>query len=442
MSTEPLTPGLAQRQAIIAQTQSFGLGRYPLGFWNLANLTDHGVHFGEEAAEDWQEAGFTVPMSPALDPTQPAQVAQMRRLLDACGDRGQKLILNDPRVHAGNEAPDYDEQVRGFLADFGDHPALFGPFMGDEPPASRKVGFFADMRRAKELAPHLHPYGNLNPWDEGLEELVGTDTWPHYLDEYATQSGTDLISYDAYKQMNDGEAGIHNYYENLRLYREASWRHGLPFWNTVLSVGHFRYRCPSYDDLRWQFMTSVAAGAHGVTWFFYYLPRVISNFRLSPVDELWDRTPTWGDLRRVQHSFHQTYGDLFTRLVSTRVSFLPWPYGHGQRWTPNELLASVKADRDNHPLLVGEFADLNGGRYVMVVNNSQRENVSLSLVFPGAGVRLFSYDRQGREVEGPSLSSGGIAPVEGGLLSSHWLAPGQEAFYRVEGPVAAGPAVL
>jgi hypothetical protein len=118
--------------------------------------------------------------------------------------------------------------------------------------------------------------------------------------------------------------------------------------------------------------------------------------------------------------------------VSTRVTYLPWPNGQGERWTPNELLASVTTDRPDHPLLLGEFADLQGGRYVMVVNNSMTHNVNVRLVFPGVGVRLFSRNWQGREVEGPSLTSGGIAPVENGLLSGHWLAPGQEAFYRVQ----------
>ena len=66
----------------------------------------------------------------------------------------------------------------------------------------------------------------------------------------------------------------------------------MPFWNTILSVGHHAHRCPNLDEIRWQFNTTVASGANGILWFFYYVREPFQNYRLSPVDEHWDRTQT------------------------------------------------------------------------------------------------------------------------------------------------------
>jgi hypothetical protein len=141
----------------------------------------------------------------------------------------------------------------------------------------------------------------------------------------------------------------------------------------VLSVPHFVYRAPSYDDLRWQFNTSLASGAQGILWFFYYMREPHGNYRLAPIDENWDRTPAWHDLRRLHQDFHRRYGDLFLRLVSTRVAFYPKAFAGGTVFAPDDLVSDLTIDnkeyvdeagvRHNamdpkHPLLLGEFADL------------------------------------------------------------------------------------
>jgi len=140
------------------------------------------------------------------------------------------------------------------------------------------------------------------------------------------------------------------------------------------------------------------------------------------------------DIRRLQKSFHRFYRDLFCGLVSTRVTFVPTPFGDGERFTPNELLSQVTPDKADHPLLIGEFVDREGMRYVMIVNNSTSESVRVAAVFPGADTRIFSWNWEAEEVEGPAYSAQRIEKLENGLRVQHWLAPGQEAVYRVESP--------
>jgi hypothetical protein len=230
--------------------------------------------------------------------------------------------------------------------------------------------------------------------------------------------------------MNPGEKGWENYFENLRLYREAALRNGVPFWNTVLSVGHFAYRCPSFDELRWQFNTTVASGAHGVLWFFYYMRAPHSNYRLALVDEHWNRTPAYDDLRRVQKTFHRFYGDLFNRIVCTKVMFNPNPFGGGEKFAPDNLVSKIGPGHAK--VMVSEFVDAQNRPYVMFVNLSMTESQKVSLTFRGEKTRLFSWNWQGKEHEGLAYSADGCTRDEQGASVMHWLAPGQEAVYRVE----------
>ncbi|MGD9518444.1 MAG: hypothetical protein AB7W28_02925, partial [Armatimonadota bacterium] len=418
-------------RSLIERTQSFGLGKFPISFWSYTHLREHSQYMTEEEVEEWADAGFTVPQSPSFDPVDPEHKAHMLRLLDWAQARGMKLIICDPRCHYrplklgtdGRAPEEYTQGVRAAVADFGNHPATFGFHVGDEPGSEDKDAFFACYRAQKEAAPDLHPFANLLPYFPGIEARAGAENWPAYLDEYVGESKADLISYDCYAQMNPGQGGWNNYYENLRLYREAALRNGVPFWNTVLSVGHFRYRCPNLDEIRWQFNTTIASGAHGLLWFFYYMRQPHANYRMSPVDELWDRTQTYYDIRRVQQNFHRHYGDLFTRIVATRVTFFPEPFGGGDKFTPNGLLSKVAPDHADHPILIGEFVDLQGRRYVMIVNNSMADSVHVDVTFPGADARVFSWNWRGQEYEGAAYSgSGRQQRDEAGLTIGHWLA--------------------
>jgi len=202
-----------------------------------------------------------VPQSPEFDPADAEQRAHIVRLLDWAQRRGMKLIVCDRRGYAKSDAadvaPGYADGVRAAVKDFGSHPALFGFHVGDEPDKALKAAFFESYRIQKEVAPGLHPFANLLPYWPGAERAVGARSWAEYLDDYVKRSHADLLSYDCYAQMNPGTEGQQMYYRNLRLYREAAVRNGVPFWNTILSVGHFRYRVPSLDDIRWQFNTTL-----------------------------------------------------------------------------------------------------------------------------------------------------------------------------------------
>lgn len=423
---------------ILRRSAGLGLGKYPISFWSYTNLKEHGAHMTDAEVDSWADAGFTVPQSPGYDPADPAQTKQMRRILDRAQARGMKLILCDPRAGARWEdrggklsvPAGWEAGFRAAAAGLGKHPATLGFHVGDEPDAAMKQAFFECCRLQKQIAPGLHPFANLLPFFEGIEKRAGTDTWAHYLDEFCRTTGADILCYDCYTQMWSGQRGWDSYFENLRLNREAALRNGVPFWTTLLAVGHYAYRCPSYDDLRWQFNTAVASGAHGVSWFFYYMRQPHANYRFAPVDEHWNRTHTYDDLRRIQKSFHRFYGDLFTRIVCTRVMFSPRAFGGGEPFAPGPVVSKLAPD--NAPVMLSEFVDGRGRPYVMVVNMDLAESRQVFLTFPGAKVKVYSWNWSGKEAEGGAYCESGTTRDASGLTIQHFLAPGQEAVYRVD----------
>ena len=225
---------------------------FPMGFWGTQAIAD--VPLSDVA--DWAACGMTLTVAPHYSPD-PERKKKLLALLDECHAHGIRLILSDSRTTWRGAATDpvgYRERVAEAVADFGSHPAVFGFHLGDEPQHTS----FDDIRAAAkiqlELAPHLTPYLNHFPGWPGHTPLWGCNSFEEWTHEIIPSLGVPLISFDNYTQMNpfgDGK-GVDDYYTSLRVYSEAAAVMNVPFWSIVLSVGHFRYRCPNEDDIRWQ----------------------------------------------------------------------------------------------------------------------------------------------------------------------------------------------
>ena len=435
-------PGYVKQ--IVDKTEALGLEGYPISFWNYNFLwiKSNFEAMDEQAVREWAEAGITVAQGPRFHADRAEEVRRVHELLDWCGKYGVKLIIPDSRTSFPSDVndgeatwADYEKRAREAIAEFGDHPAVFGFHVGDEPHANAKDTFSGAVRRLKELAPRLHPFANLLPYWEGMEKAAGANSWPEYLDEYAAEGRPDFVCYDCYRQMEDGDKGVDIYYTNLRLHREAMVRNAVPFWNTPLSVGHYQYRHPTRDDLRWQFHTSVAFGAKGVSWFFWYHPYPEANYQNAPYDDFFKKTQTYHDLYDIHNRFQRRYGKIINRLVSTRVTFSgAKPLGGCREFTPNGLVAKVEGG----PILVGEFVDPDGKRYVMLVNLKMEGASRMQVTFTGKHARYYSYRwSDGGEFEGRSeISIGEKKDGPLGPMIDHYVYPAQMVLYRVDSEAA------
>jgi hypothetical protein len=425
-------------KAIIQKNKDLGLEKFPIGFWNYANLKDHGQYFTAEEVRSWADAGFTLVQSPHFDSADRAQVALVHKILKWSHAEGLKVIISDPRTliqhSASIDADSVKSQIEGAVSEFAKSPAVFGFYVGDEPNTGEFPKCVTAYNLLKQSASQLHPFINLLPYYSQACDRVGVPDWPTYLDNVVKQMRVDFLCYDCYSQMG-GDLDI--YYKNLRLYREASIRNLVPFWTTVLSVGHYSYKCPNYDELRWQFNTAICSGAQGIMWFFYYMREPHYNYRFSPVDEFWEKTQTYYDLRRIHRSFNRRYKDLFLNIAVRHVYFYPMAYGGGETFEPNSpnfLVSCIKTDTPNPSLLIGEFSDANDRPYVMVVNNSMKDNAAVTIRFPGKRTRLFTMDWNGNERETVAWRDGfeRWRILENSIEVDHPLAPGQEVVYRVD----------
>ncbi len=406
--------------ALTASPFNAGLHNFPIGFWNYAPIEV----FDEEKVQEWADAGITLTMGPEFSVT-PENVARMNRILDWAYARGIRVIICDPRTRARNPLPeDFQKQVRAAMADFALHRGTFGFHILDEPDVALFQPVCDAARIVKQAAPNLHPFVNLLPWHPGVNPRVGFDDWQAYLDAFAKTSGVAFLCYDCYSQMNPEKSGWPMYFKNLNDYREAAKRNGIPFWNTILSVGHFNYRCPSEDDIRWQFNTSIAYGAQGFLYFFFYMRAPHDNYRLSPIDEFWDKTPTFDSLKRVNRGFIKRYGRLFLDLDFVKAMQWPEPVTGCLPFEADDVVREVRAEAQC-PVIVSRFSDAQGRPWVALVNNSTTENAYATLVFNGANTKVYQMNWSNQETEA------GSSPADGGVSVSHWLMPGQMEVYRV-----------
>ena len=402
---------------------------FPLLFWNYTSIAS----FPDPVAlvRQWQGAGMTFAMSPNIDGT-PGQVAQARALLDAAEGAQMQVVVRDDRfdwrrlTDRGEE--NYRQQISAAAAQLGAHPAVFGFHVGDEPGAPEFADACAAMRMCREVLPHKTPFLNLLPWHQGGLERVGATDWPSYLDSFITTAKADLLCYDCYAQMNPGREGWDLYFENLRFYADAARRHGIPYWTTLLSMGHFRYRCPSEDDFRWQLSTAVAHGARGILYFHFYTG-TNDNYRLGPIDEFGDPTPTYDSLRRVNRRFTGKADGLFLQLTLERVEHVGEAFGGFPLFTGEGRVIEASS-RHGTPLIISEFRHDNGDLYVLVTNNSCEESTAAEFWVRGTHPSLENVQWNGAHV--PAAGDGWTQERQADRAgAAPWLAPGQMELYRV-----------
>lgn len=240
------------------------------------------------------------------------------------------------------------------------HPAVYGYYLIDEPNAALFRGLAKVATFFHELAPGKWAYINLFPNYASTTQL-GNPSYAAHLEDFIAQVKPTQLSYDHYALMDDGSLR-HGYWQNLEAMRAAALRHGLPFWNIVLSVAHFNYREASAADLRFQVYTTLAYGGRGLAYFTYFAPQV-GNYRAAPVDQFGNLTPTWAHLQNV----NLQVGRLAPTLLQLRSDDV-YHFGevpaecHGAR--EDSLVKAINGSG----FLAGDFTHTDGTRYVMIVN--------------------------------------------------------------------------
>ncbi len=429
--------------------QCYDEGIYPISFFNYMGLGDP-IAGVPDSVKDWAELGITVGRSPNYDGS-PDRVPEMRAILDACAERGMKLIVDDHRTtfHRYMEAgeAEYRKGVLQAVKDLEGHPALLGFDLGDEPNNMKIPPAFRCSQICHEAAPNLTHFLNMGPYSKGGIEWMGRRSCREYLNQYAAIANPSFFCHDVYWQMQshlkhdltEEQTTLQNdvywqppandldsYFNSLKMFSDASKRHNLPWWVTLLCCGHWEYRCPSEDDFRWQVSTAAACGAKGLVWYLMYMNGGYQNYRLPPIEH-GQRTETYEHMSRVLRTFGNWQGKVLCRLTHQRAWHVGKRYGDWPNTLDSEYVRDVRA---KFPVIVSEFVDADGQPYVMIVNNTVDR--SGQAVITWHGKPELHHVAWGGGEDSPRKYFDDDNPTNPATMVGAWLAPGQMELYRVD----------
>lgn len=359
---------------------------FKMSFWNYVET---GVLNPKDAMKDWKDLGCNFIMSFEFDVNKHKK-QDLIDMLDECHANGMQVIIFDKRTSwhtlARLGVEGFTQGVKDAIKDFGSHPAAFGFHIGDEPSKNDMENMVLAYKIVKENANWLSPFVNFFPiWEDGgFEETLGCapNAYKNLLDKIAKAAKLEMMCYDYYGQCAYLEPEVFEklYFKNLKVFGDVARANNLPLYTSLLSVGHWSFRCPTEDDLRWQISTSVALGVTGIFWFFVYERTYDSSYRVPPIDLFWERTETFEWLSRQNRTFMQFIAPKLENFEWKGVKSINMDLYEIEEFKVGdfgveqvEIIINKKA-----PLLLAEF-DNDGKKLIMAVNAERRKPVKIRL---------------------------------------------------------------
>lgn len=385
----------------------------------------------QEEVNLYRDCGMNFVMTPPIDMNNEFHVTKAREMLDYATNAGVKVLVNVRALiyPCFKDGVKYREDLGRALDLFGRHPAAIGFFLGDEPGSGQMEKCKELYKIFCEMAPDLLPYLNLNP---GQFKDGG---------DFAENGGCRMLSYDCYSQMNPDKEGVDHFFRNLNSYYTMAKAADIPLMSIVLGTGHFRYRVPSEDDLRWQFGACVACGSSALLWFTFHTPNHI-NYRGGAIDAFGSKTPTYDAMRRVHLQFKRDYADLINHTRLEEAFWVGKPVCGLEPFQPGEPSNLADAGKvlnvcglGGTPLIVSFLrgkGKQEGRSFVLVFNNTVNESEKVRLsakkdvkhVWMCRGERWLDWEGYHPDAN--------FYRNERGAHAEFWLAPGQFEVFCLE----------
>ncbi|MBQ7912433.1 MAG: hypothetical protein IJ308_09125 [Clostridia bacterium] len=282
---------------------------YKIGFWNYKAVPQN----PEKDIERWVDIGFNLASSFEYSDTE-SDKQRINATLRACEEKKIETILFDSRARytelksKGDEV--YKANIREIIKDFGSKGAFKFLFLGDEPKKEDLdvvAKAYEIVRKECSLIPFVNYFPKLE--FEGYRGCTGfsRENFETEMQEHFEKVRPEIVSYDCYTQLEEFNPteGIRIYFENLIIFSRLAKKFNAELWTSLLSVGHWQYKLPTEDDIRWQYSTATAFGVTGMMWFYLYQWKLEDNYRGAPIDLYDGKTPCYDDLRRQTKIFRE-----------------------------------------------------------------------------------------------------------------------------------------
>ena len=334
-------------------------------FWCGPPLSE----FNDQRASEIANAGFSVVGPPCEGPI---TGEGNRRALDVAAKHGLKMWVADPRFdeHARSRT-EWEAALDAAVGEYRDHPALGGYFVTDEPSFDQFDDLRAIVTRLRAADPSHLAYINLNP--DYVFRDAADSVYRTYVERFVEAVQPSLLSFDYYPFLVDGDRAT--FFRSLDLFRDAAYRHQLPFLLILLAMPHGPYRDPSEAELSWQAFHALAYGASGISYFAYWTPVDVAyadvfKFRHGLIE---DGHPTvhYVDASRLNREVRA----LATHLQRARLRDVRDSRGEVAPPLPFGPIADIAGG----PVTVGVFEDEQGRAVALLVNRDYRRAVVLNV---------------------------------------------------------------
>lgn len=337
------------------------------------------------------------------------------------------LIINTPNVDDQAQAKALDALIEKVKS----HPALYAYYVVDEPgagafPGLGKLVSYLRQRDPAHLAyinllPTYASDGQLQVSDDAAERAkvgypqdfagVATDDktalrYREHLRQFVETVHPDLISYDHYHFLKDGDGG--QYFLNLALIRMAALEAGKPFLNIIQTCDSpdEGWRGPGENELRWLTYTSLAYGAQGISHFRYDVglwkdpsdptTPLPLYWALSQINREFVAIATELQPLKSLGVYHCGTMPLGGQALPSDAAFVPEPRSQ-------EILLGYFGKSDSHP------------SHVVAVNLDYKKAATTTLVGPGA-MEVFHASTQSWLGDGSSRLKLDLPPGGGVLV--------------------------
>ena len=319
-----------------------------------------------------------------------------QRMLAAAEANQMRAIVTDERVTGRSFSHRYLDEERHHLTSVVDDYASFDSFAGlnlfDEPATS----YFKSLALATDvlfdLDPHLLSYVNLYP-SYVTSGALHADSYEEYVRRFIDEVNPQVLSFDHYPLLDDGERITADYFYNWAVIRQAALQAGIPPWIFIQSVDYNNHRLPSEAEILWQINVSLAYGAKGIMYFTYWTPGAGRERFGTALVTPWEYpTPLYTYAQRA-NAYLASVGGILLELGSESVQHKEDPLPRGALpFRADQWLSGVEGS----PLIIGRFqapspplsTDGNEAdqRWVLVVNRSF-SSPAQSVITMGEAVR-------------------------------------------------------